>query len=247
MVDFQNNNFNRPRLKKVKRPINRAVPQMPPAEETASDEPLANKPEALVEQSPFSTTSAVPQNQNSNIVKAFDLDSYLDDNTSLPEVKNVPNNPQRNPNPKFLGSDEYEILPPEIPEEESELDEPVEYPLYANKKVLLIFAFLLLFIGFVVGKLTTSTSRIVRSGLQGVVVNAEIPRGRVRCGLAERNQGCVLYLMNPQRQELSVKDFYDLAAQLTGRQRFVIETGNMRYANTKIKPGDIAQINIPPL
>ena len=53
--------------------------------------------------------------------------------------------------------------------------------------------------------------------------------------------------MNPQRQELNASDFYDLAAQLTGRQRFVIETGNMRYSSTKIKPGEIAQFNIPPL
>ena len=87
----------------------------------------------------------------------------------------------------------------------------------------------------------------MRNGLQGVVVNAEVPRGRARCGVAERTQGCVLYLMNPQRQDMRAKDFYDLASQMTGRQRFMIETGNMRYANTKIKPGDLVQLNIPPL
>ncbi|MBR2034127.1 MAG: hypothetical protein IKA03_05620 [Alphaproteobacteria bacterium] len=53
--------------------------------------------------------------------------------------------------------------------------------------------------------------------------------------------------MNPQRQDMNARDFYDLASQLTGRQRFVIETGNMRYANQKIRPGEIAQLNIPPL
>ena len=53
--------------------------------------------------------------------------------------------------------------------------------------------------------------------------------------------------MNPQRQDMLAKDFYDLAAQMTGRQRFMIETGNMRYANSKIKPGDIVQLNIPPM
>ena len=74
-----------------------------------------------------------------------------------------------------------------------------------------------------------------------------MPRGRARCGVAERTQGCVLYVMNPQRQEMRAKDFYDIAAQMTGRQRFMIETGHMRYANTKINPGDIAQLNIPPL
>ena len=53
--------------------------------------------------------------------------------------------------------------------------------------------------------------------------------------------------MNPQRRDLQGRDFYDLASQLTGRQRFVVETGNMRYSSVKIRPGDIAQINIPPL
>ena len=92
-----------------------------------------------------------------------------------------------------------------------------------------------------------SEQQVTRSGLQGVVVNAEIPQGRARCGVAESGQGCVLYIMNPQRQELNARDFYDLAAQLTGRQRFVIETGNMRYSNMKIRPGEIGQFNIPPL
>ena len=53
--------------------------------------------------------------------------------------------------------------------------------------------------------------------------------------------------MNSQQREIYAKDFYDLAAQLSGRQRFIIETGNMRYANTRIKPGEIVQLNIPPL
>ena len=92
-----------------------------------------------------------------------------------------------------------------------------------------------------------SNETVVRDGLQGVVVNPEVPKGRSRCGIAEKTQGCVLYIMNPQRNELNGRDFYDLAAQLTGRQRFVIETGNMRYSTVKIKPGNIAQLNIPPL
>ena len=65
--------------------------------------------------------------------------------------------------------------------------------------------------------------------------------------MVEKTQGCVLYIMNPQRQEMNGRDFFDLAAQQTGRQRFVIETGNMRYSSVKIKPGSIAQLNIPPL
>lgn len=98
-----------------------------------------------------------------------------------------------------------------------------------------------------IGNFMFRAETIVRDGLQGVVMNPEIPTGRARCGKAERTQGCVLYIMNPQNQELNARDFFDLASQLTGRQRFMIETGNMRYSTIKIKPGAIAQFNIPPL
>ena len=120
-------------------------------------------------------------------------------------------------------------------------------PPYLTKNVLFLFAVVLLIAGVLCGKFLFTESKVVRNGLQGVVFNPEVPRGRARCGVAERAQGCVLYVMNPQRQELNARDFYDLASQMTGRQRFVIETGNMRYSNTKIRPGDIAQLNIPPL
>lgn len=100
--------------------------------------------------------------------------------------------------------------------------------------------------GFFTSKLFFSEATIVRDGLQGVVINSEVPRGRARCGVAERTQGCVLYIMNPQRQELNARDFYDLAAQLTGRQRFVIETGNMRYQTSK-PSGRNCAAEYPPL
>ena len=115
-----------------------------------------------------------------------------------------------------------------------------------NKKMLII-AFVCLIIGMLMGNLFFSSEQVVQNGLQGVVVNPEVPAGRARCGLAERTQGCVLYIMSPQRQDLNGRDFYDWASQLTGRQRFVIETGNMRYSSVKIRPGNIAQLNIPPL
>lgn len=258
------NNFNdRPRLKKVKRPINRMMPQAPSGQPTAQTQyqqrsqqamPNVDKTAETQAQSPNASISNKPaenpfQQASAPIpakgaADAFDLDAFLDSNEKLPTVNRVPN--RSNQAPQFLGSDELDYQSEAIEQEEN-FDELPQYPLYANKKVLLMFAFLLFFIGLVVGKLVFKDERVIRNGLQGVVVNAEVPRGRARCGLAERNQGCVLYLMNPQRQELNAKDFYDLASQLTGRQRFVIETGNMRYANTKIRPGDIAQINIPPL
>lgn len=117
---------------------------------------------------------------------------------------------------------------------------------FSIKKILFGAIGIFLF-GLFIGKMMFSTEQVVRNGLQGVIVNPEVPKGRSRCGVAEKTQGCVLYIMNPQRQELNGRDFYDWAAQLTGRQRFVIETGNMRYSSVKIKPGNIAQLNIPPL
>ncbi|MBR2299247.1 MAG: hypothetical protein IJ870_01575 [Alphaproteobacteria bacterium] len=116
-----------------------------------------------------------------------------------------------------------------------------------EKKKVLWIALACLCFGLLIGKFFLGSSQVVQNGLQGVVLNPEVPKGRSRCGVAEKTQGCVLYVMNPQRQELNGRDFYDLASQLTGRQRFVIETGNMRYSSVKIRPGSIAQLNIPPL
>ena len=118
-----------------------------------------------------------------------------------------------------------------------------------DRSKVFIVAMISLLVGLLVGKFffAPSTKMPSQSGLQGVVVNPEVPQGRSRCGMTEKTQGCVLYIMNPQRQELSGREFYDFASQLTGRPRFILETGNMRYSNQKIKPGFIAQINIPPL
>ncbi len=116
-----------------------------------------------------------------------------------------------------------------------------------EKKKVLLIALGCVFFGLLIGKFLFGSPQVVQHGLPGVVVNPEVPKGRSRCGMVEKTQGCVLYVMNPQRQDLNGRDFYDWAAQQTGRQRFVIETGNMRYSNVRIRPGGIAQINIPPL
>ena len=232
----------RPQLKKVKRPINR-MPQMAPAMPS-------------VEQTPHQTETARPQINTNPFTQqnfqteparqpeklpdvgddAFNLDAYLDEG-NLPSTS--VNNRNTNENPRFL---QDEDLLPEYDEVKS-----ANLPPYLTKNILILIGAVLFFIGLLTAKIFWSDSKVVRNGLQGVVVNPEVPKGRARCGVAERTQGCVLYIMNPQRQELNARDFYDLASQMTGRQRFVIETGNMRYANTKIRPGDIVQLNIPPL
>ncbi len=230
----------RPMLKKVKRPINR-MPQTPPAtgmgqQQTAYSNPA---PKPQVNSNPFVRQESASMQQSAPLPdvgdEAFNLDAYLD-NDNLPST-NV-QEPVRNDNPRFL---QEEDLAPDYGSTGSDL------PPYLAKNILILIGAVLFFVGIITAKIFFSDSKVVRDGLQGVVVNAEVPKGRARCGVAERSQGCVLYLMNPQRQELNARDFYDLAAQMTGRQRFVIETGNMRYANTKIRPGDIVQLNIPPL
>ena len=161
-----------------------------------------------------------------------------------PEVKNLPDR---------LSSKQNVNKEPPAFVSDSDLDDDAEESRLLiqdgmfSKKILQIAVAAAFVIGFTLAILFFSTQEIVNNGLQGVVANPEVPRGRARCGIAEKTQGCVLYIMNPQRQDLNARDFYDLASQLTGRQRFVIETGNMRYSNVKISSFEISQLNIPPL
>lgn len=222
------------RLKKVKRPVKRMVPQG------------SNMP---VSPSAQNTGIVPPQNQIQNSQRAqeadaFNLDAYIDDNANLPVLSSdnyfADQNQQYAPGsaPHFI--DENELMAEQMPSGNFQTGT-------VAKKIAIIIGVTAFLAGFIVAKLMFGQQKVVRDGLQGIVVNAEVPRGRARCGVAEKTQGCVLYIMNPQRQELNASDFYDLASQLTGRQRFVIETGNMRYSSQKIKPGEIAQFNIPPL
>lgn len=218
MVDNSDINFdgNRPKLKKVKRPVKKVI---------SGGESGNSIPQKSTVQRPAGGFNAPVR---ANEVDAFNLDSYLDE-------------------PSSYSSNESQYVT-----DEDINGNNVKYAkfkvgnLYTINFVILISAIVFV-LGIVSAKLFFSDEKIVKDGLQGVVINPEVPRGRPRCGVAEKTQGCVLYIMNPQRQELNARDFYDLAAQLTGRQKFVIETGNIRYSNTKIKPGAIAQINIPPL
>lgn len=221
-----NQEGNRPKLKKIKRPINRTAPvsgYSNPMQQPVSQS--SNNSQSL-HQSPVMPAQAQPQMMNSKV-----LNEYLDSSANLPDVQEKKNESY----PNYINDEEY------YPQSYS------ENPEWLNVKVFVISVVVFLLLGLLSGKFLFSRSSVVHNGLQGVVVNSEVPRGRARCGIAERSQGCVLYIMNPQRHEMQAKDFYDFAAQMTGRQRFMIETGNMRYANSRIKPGEIAQLNIPPL
>lgn len=213
MSDFNGlqNNPNRPKLKKVKRPVNKVNP--------VQNNQVPNK--AVTPNLPTRTEEKSYIRPAEDI---FSLDEYLDRDDDRKS--------------RFVSDDDL------IDNRKGNFFKVGN--LFTLNGVLVI-AFCGLLLGGIFTKLFFSSEKIVQGGLQGVVINDEVSRGRARCGIAERTQGCVLYIMNPQKEELNARDFYDLAAQLTGRQRFVIETGNIRYSNKKIKPGEIAQFNIPPL
>ena len=216
---------NRPRLRKIKRPKqhNGPIQNNPQFGTNNPGNPSQMSERGFQVNSPIE----VPNPTGNNLVRGEDREIYSQEynNFNTPDYTNI--------------SDEDTFV----------YQEPVnstQHMMFDNKKVMIISCVCIL-IGLILGNFMFSNETVVRDGLQGVVVNPEVPKGRSRCGIAEKTQGCVLYIMNPQRNELNGRDFYDLASQLTGRQRFVIETGNMRYSTVKIKPGNIAQLNIPPL
>lgn len=237
MNTANNSNFNRPALRKVKRPINR-MPQNPTFvskqkspeffEEAKTYETFSPAP-ANVKDNPFIQQPQELGNINKNNDTGFDLDAFLDNDVAMADTVSDEN--------ILIENEEYNHLSNNA----SGID------VYLSKKSLIFSAIAILFLGVIIGKFFFTDSKVVRDGLQGVVLNPEVPKGRARCGVAERTQGCVLYIMNPQRYDANARDFYDLASTLTGRQKFVIETGNIRYANQRIRPGEIVQLNIPPL
>lgn len=212
---------NKPVLKKVRRPINRVMPA------TTNTKFENNNHSSTIERN--SGLSNNIQQTSSTAVQ----------NHNLPAVNDAfyQNNPNTGEEINYIDENNYTQEVYGYEDDEARM----------SVKLVIVIAIISLFLGLLSGKLLFKTSQTTQNGLQGVVYNSEIPRGRARCGLTESSQGCVLYLMNPKRQNIRAKDFYEIAAQMTGRQKFMIETGNMRYSNVEIRPGDIAQLNIPPL
>ena len=235
-----NSDFNnRPRLRKIKRPKHHNGPI---ASQNASNSPspVQNNPSFVPNVTPnFNSPTKPTALSSDDIIKMSqqgrDLIKANENEVYNQEFNNFATSNYDDP----LADDDTFTY-------QGDMGSPNSFVASDNKKTLII-ACICIVIGLVLGNFMFSNKKVVRDGLQGVVTNPEVPKGRSRCGIAEKTQGCVLYIMNPQRSELNGRDFYDLAAQLTGRQRFVIETGNMRYSTVKIKPGNIAQLNIPPL
>ena len=120
-------------------------------------------------------------------------------------------------------------------------------PAFIKTKVLLFIFCLMLGIGFAAGMGLAKTMKTGSDELPGVVSNPEIPKGRPRCGLARKGQGCVIYVMNPTQREMNAKEFFPVVADLLKMPKFQIETANVQYSTTRIPPGYIALFNVPPL
>lgn len=120
-------------------------------------------------------------------------------------------------------------------------------PSILQTKVMVGVLCTVLFFGMMLGcTMSGGGGQTHTQGLTGVVLNPEVPANRQRCGIAERTQGCVLYLQNPSRRDREARDFYQEASRMTGVASYTIELGNIEYATSIIRPGWIAQINIPP-
>lgn len=119
---------------------------------------------------------------------------------------------------------------------------------YLQNKTVLLLMMIAAMIGAIISYTMAPTKQGQASrGLDGVVYNSDVPSGKSRCGLVEPHQGCVFYVMNPKNKEMEAKDFYSIAAKWTGREPYLINTSNMHYSSTRIKPGHIAQIYVPSL
>ena len=221
-----------PRLIKVKRPKRR-----PDEGENTPAVPPVISPEAPPAASTEIPPAVSPEAPKVNL-NDFDLDDYLD-KSMLPVAPSHHIDSGNTTPPEFVSIDEDNVRP-------NWMLYFIQQGLF-TKQAIAVASCLAFVFGILVTKLFFSEQTVVSEGLQGVVSNPDVPRGRARCGLTERTQGCVLYIMNAQKQEVEARDFYELASNLTGRQRFIIETGNMRYANTKIRPGHFVMLNIPPL
>ncbi len=211
------------KLRKIKRPVRRIMPgtPLPPQQQINMDENLDELLDNQLNLPVLNTSGAKVSGQAER------------------SVQGEQQGQKHQPHPRFINE-------ADLPSEPRFIDQLMVGNLFTLKGVVVVIGVVFL-LTMLIGKFILGGKTIVKDGLQGVIINVEVPKGRARCGVAERTQGCVLYIMNPQRQDLQGRDFYDLASQLTGRQRFVIETGNMRYSSVKIRPGELAQINIPPL
>lgn len=144
----------------------------------------------------------------------------------------------------------------DLPEEEEEYVSPYEKnmaadfglpPIFIQTKMLLFLFFFFTVCGLGTGWFFGQMKPTNTEQVSGIVQNSEILKGRPRCGVAQKGQGCVLFLLNSTREDHDAKYFFQMASDLMQVPKFQIETSNMKYGNTRIPPGYFALINIPPM
>ena len=96
------------------------------------------------------------------------------------------------PNPYVLDS-----LPPDFGNDEMSTNEEEEiFPALDERKMrkrLLFFSLAFFLVGILFHAIFFSSSTEEKYGLEGVILNPDIPAGRPRCGLTEKTQACVFY------------------------------------------------------
>lgn len=235
----------RPKLKKIKRAKIRPVSDIPQAPEkvVSSETTFTEAIEQLNET--MADTPVERDISEAMPAETADVEESTTPNTSLVTAATAQDlTASHNENSYMLNE-----LPPELDYavDDGAEDEYFDTGNYVKKSAIYIVASVFLFVGLIIGKIFFSEQKIESRGLEGIVTNPDTPSGRPRCGLTDKNQACIFYILNWYKQELNGRDFYKLAAQLTGREEYMIESENMHYANVKIKPGHFAQLNIPAL
>lgn len=215
----------RPKLKKIKRPKIRPISDVPPAPE-----------KMIIDDVVAADVSAEKSQQEQNVSDSGSQNSLV----TSKDAQALLNNDEKRQS--YI----LESLPPEL-DYDTEDDANYDYQESSGNSLFkqLLIGAVCLVIGISLGFIFFSSKKVEQHGLEGVVLNPDVPKGRARCGLTEQSQACVFYVMNCYKQELTGRNFYKLAAQLTGREEHMIETENIRYSLVKIRPGHFAQLNIP--
>lgn len=248
----------RPKLRKIKRPKIRPMSELPAAPQKIDPEisVLESQHISSAIEETSSITGSIGEFVENSAVAENNQEEHLDTEvTSEADIKPETGSElitasdaqdmtikMENGNPYVLDG-----LPPELDYiTDDEVDtEGVYASDYVKKNILYIAAAVCLCLGIFIGKALFSSQKIEQHGLEGVVLNKDVPNGRPRCGLTDPSQACVIYIMNNYKQEFTGRDFYGMAAHLTEREKYMIESENMHYATVKIRPGEFAQISIP--
>ncbi len=242
----------KPKLRKIKRAKIRSATPVSPIMEEQSTPILQENSSDLTIQSEINATeevSAPAQTDFSDTANESPIVSDLETESATKTELVTASDAQEMTAEPYQDSYILEGLPPELDYETDENYEAIYEgdTGYIKKSIFYTVTTICLLFGLFIGKALFSSQIVENHGLEGVVTNPDVPQGRPRCGLTDKSQACIFYMMNWYKQELNGRDFYKLAAQLTGREEYMIETDNLRYATVKIRPGHFAQLNIPAL